>query len=82
MNCTAAGAMNCAVLALPDSVVRNLEKLLFNAGGRFASCGAIMGGRLKDAKMVRESRRAKRAYEILGIAAAGEDDGPPNILAN
>lgn len=65
-----------------DSVPTSLEKVLVMAGGRFDSWGAIMGGRLKDAKIVRESRRANNAYEILGIAATGDEGGPPNILAN
>ena len=63
----------------------SLEKWLVMAGGRFDNCGAIIGGRLKDAKMVRESRRANNAYEILGMAAAAGDEAtppPPNILAN
>lgn len=59
-----------------------MEKLDLMLGGRLASCGAIKGGRLKEAKMVIESRMANRAYDSLGIAAAGDEEGPPNILAN
>jgi hypothetical protein len=51
-------------------------------GGRLASCGAIKGGKLNEAKMVRESRMANKAYDSLGIAAAGDEEGPPNIFAN
>ena len=57
------------------------EKRDFTAGGRFASCGAIMDGKLKDAKMVILSRTQKSAYVSLGTAAAGDADGALNILA-
>lgn len=32
--------------------------------------------------MVNESRTANKAYDSLGIAAAGEEEGAPNIFAN
>ena len=57
------------------------EKRDFISGGRFASCGAMIEGRLKDAKIVMLSLTAKRAKESLGTTAAGEAEGAPNILA-
>lgn len=47
-----AGARNCAALALEICCSTRCER---------GSKGAIKGGRLKDAKIVMESRRAKRA---------------------
>jgi len=70
------------VFALPDSVLRTLEKLDLILGGRLASCGAINGGKLKEAKIVRESRMANKAYDSLGIADVGDEDAAPNIFAN
>jgi hypothetical protein len=69
-SCIAAGARNCAVLALLASVLRIRPNWFFSEGGRCASCGAISGGRLNEAKMVRLSRAAKRAQDSLGIFAA------------
>ena len=69
------------MLILPDSVDNIRENRDLTSGGSSASRGAIIEGRLKDAKMVRLSLRAKRANEILGTAAAGDADGAPNILA-
>ncbi len=34
--------------------------MVVRTGGRWDRWGAMRGGRLKEAKMVRESRRAKR----------------------
>ena len=65
----------------PDSVDRIREKRDFSSGGRFASCGAIMDGRLKDAKIVRLSRMAKSAKVIFGTVAAGEVEGALNMRA-
>jgi hypothetical protein len=52
-------------------------------GGRFASCGAMMDGKLKEAKMVMLSRTANKAYDSLGTTPAADDlDGEaPNIRA-
>lgn len=53
-NCTAAGVMNCAALAL----------LMYLCTPSLMCCsilGASSGGRLKDAKMVMQSRTVKRA---------------------
>ena len=80
--CIAAGVRNCAVLFLPASVLRIRESRVCTAGGRFVSWGAISGGRLNDAKIVRQSRAAKSAYDSLGILAAGEEfAAEPNIFA-
>jgi hypothetical protein len=70
------------VFARPDSVLRILENFDWTLGGRLASCGAIKGGRLKEANMVRESRMANKAYDSLGIVAPGDEEGAPNIFAN
>jgi len=78
----AAGAKNCAVVARPDSVLRIWENRDLTLKGRLASCGAMMGGRLNEANIVKLSRTANRAYESRGTAAAGDDDGPPNMRTN
>lgn len=71
-NCIAAGARNCAALA----------RLMFlstpSPSGRR---GAISGGRLKEAKMVMESRSANSAYVAGGITRLTVVLGP-NIFAN
>ena len=69
------------MLTLPDSVDKIRENRSLTSGGSSASRGAIIEGRLNDAKIVRLSLRAKRAYDSLGTAAAGEADGAPNVLA-
>ena len=51
-SCIPAGARNCATLALLTC---------FSTSSEMGSIGAMSGGRLKEAKMVRESRKAKRA---------------------
>ena len=53
----------------------------FSSWGSCVSCGAIMDGKLKDANMVMLSRRANKAYDSLGTAAAGDADGAPNMRA-
>lgn len=57
----AAGARNWAVLVRPDSVESTFENLSLIEGGNSPSRGAIIVGRLNDAKMVSESRHAKSA---------------------
>lgn len=69
------------MFARPDSVLRILENRDVMAEGRLASCGAMMGGRLKEANIVMLSRMANNAYDSLGTTAAGDDDGAPNIRA-
>ena len=80
--CIAAGVRNCAVFIRPDSVDRIRLNLCFTDGGRSASFGARIDGRLKLAKIVMASRAAKRMYESRGMAAAGEEEGLPKRTAN
>lgn len=68
----AAGARNCAALAL---------LMVFSTPSVRGRRGAIRGGRLKDAKIVKESRNAKSAYVAGGIALLTVFRGP-NIFAN
>jgi hypothetical protein len=78
----AAGATNWAVLVRAPSVLRILENFDWIAGGRSTSFGAMMDGRLNEAKIVKLSRTAKRAYESFGTTAAAVDEaGAPNIRA-
>lgn len=71
-NCIAAGARNCAALA---------RLTFFSTPSLSGRSGAISGGRLKDAKIVIESRSAKSAYVAGGITLLTVVLGP-NILAN
>ena len=80
--CIAAGVRNCAVAILPDSVEMMRLKRSLTEGGSSASFGAMMEGRLKEAKIVMESLAAKRAKESFGMVAAGPDDGLPKSRAN
>lgn len=66
----AAGARNCAA---------EVRDMYFSAVAERGSLGAIMGGRLNDAKMVMLSRMANKAYVTGGI---GLPDTVPNILVN
>lgn len=59
--CIAAGARNCAVFVRPASVLSTLENFSFTLGGSSARRGAMIVGRLKDAKIVRLSLHAKSA---------------------
>lgn len=70
------------MLALPDSELRILENLDLIEGGSEASCGAMIEGRLNEAKMVMLSRTANKAKDNFGTTAAAEEDfeGAPNIL--
>ena len=81
ISCIAAGAKNCAVLLRLVSVLKIPEKCFCTDGGKSSSLGAITGGRLKEANIVILSRIANRAYESIGIVAAG-DLGLPNIFTN
>jgi hypothetical protein len=65
--CTAAGATNCATLAAPTYLC--ISSLIV-----LSSEGASRGGRLKDAKMVRQSRTVKRAKVGRGTGREGPVD--------
>jgi len=61
MSCTLAGARNCAA---------EVRLIYFSAASESGILGASRGGRLKDAKTVKQSRAAKRAYEAPGMGRA------------
>lgn len=73
-NCTAAGVKNCAALALLMCLSRDSPKWR-------ERCGAMSGGRLKEAKTVRQSLSVKRAKVAAGTGR-GIWFGEPNICVN
>lgn len=81
ISCIAAGAKNWAVLLRLDSVLRMPENCFCTEGGKSRSRGAINGGKLKEANIVMLSLIANKAYESIGIVAAG-DLVLPNIFTN
>ncbi len=71
-SCIAAGARNCAALA---------RLTFFSTPSLSGRRGAIIGGRLNEAKIVMESRSANSAYVAGGITLLTDVFGP-NIFAN